>query len=148
MLNNETPDAAEPLPNKVGFKRQKHSLNEQRASTECLFKLKETSAGLVTIHSKVIVIDPFSENSIVVTGSSNFGPKASFKNDDNLNIIRDKKTVEEYAVNIMSIYDHYRWCYSKYNKKTKFEGTVQDVNWMKNYSTPEHLKEIDFWLGK
>ena len=38
-------------------------------------------ASMVNIHSKVIVLDPFGENPVVMTGSHNLGYKASQKND-------------------------------------------------------------------
>ena len=44
-------------------------------------------ASMVMVHSKVIVIDPFGDHPVVMTGSHNLGPKASAKNDDNLAII-------------------------------------------------------------
>jgi phosphatidylserine/phosphatidylglycerophosphate/cardiolipin synthase-like enzyme len=72
------------------------------------FWYPDPSDGIVTIHSKSYVIDAFSDNPIVITGSNNGGPKASGKNDDNLVIIKDKKLATEYATNIMSVYSHYR----------------------------------------
>jgi len=44
-------------------------------------------ASMVNIHSKVIVLDPFGDNPVVMTGSHNLGFKASNANDDNLVII-------------------------------------------------------------
>jgi len=45
-------------------------------------------ASMVNIHSKVIVLDPFGENPVVMTGSHNLGFKASSENDDNLIIVQ------------------------------------------------------------
>ena len=92
----------------------------------------EESAGMVTIHSKVMVIDPFTDNAAIVTGSNNFGPKASQKNDDNLIIIRDKKLAREYTVNILAVYDHYRWRYSLSQADPSFSGLKRDPAWMRN----------------
>ena len=44
-------------------------------------------ASMVNIHSKVIVLDPFGDNPVVMTGSHNLGYKASHENDDNLVIV-------------------------------------------------------------
>ena len=41
------------------------------------------------VHSKVILVDPFGADPVVLTGSHNLGPKASGTNDENLLIIRD-----------------------------------------------------------
>jgi hypothetical protein len=49
--------------------------------------------------------------------SHNFGPKASPTTDKNLLIINDKKVAKQYAVNIMTVYDHYAGDI-RYSKKT------------------------------
>src|ERR1700693_3230496 len=65
------------------------------------------------IHSKVVVVDPFGAKPVVMTGSHNLGPKASGKNDDNLVIIEDAPGLAAaYAVNILGIYDQYKWRYN------------------------------------
>ena len=66
--------------------------------------------GYAIIHSKVLVIDPFSDNAIVVTGSHNFSKSASTKNDENFIVITGDPTLAEaYTVNVIAAYDHYRW---------------------------------------
>jgi len=66
--------------------------------------------GFAIIHSKVAVIDPFSDDPIVITGSHNFSSSASSKNDENFIIVHgDKKLAEAYAVNIIGAYAHYRY---------------------------------------
>jgi phosphatidylserine/phosphatidylglycerophosphate/cardiolipin synthase-like enzyme len=72
-----------------------------------LQKLPETHA---MVHSKTIVVDPFGDHPIVMTGSHNMGPKASSQNDDNLVIVENApELAAAYAVNIMGVYDNYRW---------------------------------------
>lgn len=68
-------------------------------------------AGMIAIvHSKAIVIDPFSENCAVITGSHNFSDSASQHNDENLVIVRgNQKLAQAYAVHINGVYDHYSW---------------------------------------
>ncbi len=111
------------------------------------FFRSEQSGGLVTIHSKVIVIDPFTDHGTVITGSNNFGPKASLRNDDNLIIVQDKKLVEEYAVNILAVYDHYRWRYSISKINSNFKGLTKDPLWMSHYLKSEKGKELEsFWF--
>jgi phosphatidylserine/phosphatidylglycerophosphate/cardiolipin synthase-like enzyme len=112
------------------------------------FWYPESGSGFVTIHSKVIVIDPFGKNPVVITGSNNLGPKASGKNDENLLIIHNRRLAEEYAVNIMSVYEHYRWRYSLFHKNTKFKGLTRDKRWMKNYMNSSRFSELKFWMGK
>lgn len=68
-------------------------------------------AGLnAIVHSKVIVVDPFSANCAVVTGSHNFSDSASKSNDENIVIIRGNRLLAQaYAVHIQGVYDHYSW---------------------------------------
>jgi phosphatidylserine/phosphatidylglycerophosphate/cardiolipin synthase-like enzyme len=86
---------------------------EDRPSwAEAEFNAKEMMAAhiIAIVHSKVIVIDPFSEACAVVTGSHNFSDAASQKNDENLVIIRgNQKLAQAYAVHINGVYDHYSW---------------------------------------
>jgi phosphatidylserine/phosphatidylglycerophosphate/cardiolipin synthase-like enzyme len=87
------------------------------------------------VHSKVLVIDPLSENPVVVTGSHNFSAPASEKNDENLVIIRgQKKLAMAYAANIMEVYQHYR--YRSYIREMLAQG-----------KTPwSYLDDNDKWL--
>jgi phosphatidylserine/phosphatidylglycerophosphate/cardiolipin synthase-like enzyme len=64
----------------------------------------------VLMHSKVMCIDPFGDNPVVITGSHNFSSPASESNDENFIIIEnDKAVAQAYATHIISVYDHYRW---------------------------------------
>src|SRR5438105_15719189 len=68
--------------------------------------------SLVMVHSKVIVLDPFGPAPVVMTGSHNLGPRASSKNDDNLNLISGvPQLAAAYATNIMAVYNAFRWRY-------------------------------------
>lgn len=112
------------------------------------FWYPEKGSGFVTIHSKVIVIDPFGKKPYVITGSNNLGTKASYSNDENLLIIKDSKLAEEYAVNIMAVYEHYRWRYSLFRKNTDYKGLSRDADWMENYIDSPRFKELSFWMGE
>jgi phosphatidylserine/phosphatidylglycerophosphate/cardiolipin synthase-like enzyme len=66
------------------------------------------SIGHAIIHSKVLVVDPFGKDPVVVTGSHNFSISASEKNDENFIIVRgDRALAEAYAVNVESAWRHY-----------------------------------------
>jgi len=111
---------------------------------------EEIKGKMVTIHSKVVILDPFADNSVVMTGSHNLGPKASRANDDNLNLICNQQDLaSEYAVNIMSVYNHYRWRYFRNLSESskKWTGLQSNDQWQKGYLAGSKLKEIDFWMG-
>lgn len=64
--------------------------------------------GHAIIHSKVLLVDPFSDDPTVVTGSHNFSSSASQKNDENFVVVRgDRALAEAYVVNVESAWRHY-----------------------------------------
>ena len=102
-------------------------------------------AGLAAIvHSKVIVVDPFSDECAVITGSHNFSVSASQKNDENLVIVRGNKALAQaYAVHIHGVYDHYSWrafLSNGGNPDTLFDALA---SWKKGGSRERDLR---FWL--
>ena len=104
--------------------------------------------GHAIIHSKVVVIDPFSANPVVITGSHNFSVSASSKNDENFVIIRgNARLAQAYAVNIMGAYRHYNWRAYVSQAKKPWEGLKKTADWQKSYRTTERLREVKFWLG-
>jgi len=122
----------------------------------------------VMIHSKVIVVDPFGENPVVMTGSHNMGPKASKMNDDNLVIIRNAPGLAaEYAVNILGVYGNYKWLYSAWKrakdaakpavKGTKappipvnptYDGNADSDQWQEWEMAGENLQQTQFLMGE
>lgn len=108
--------------------------------------------GYAIIHSKVIVIDPFGDKPVVMTGSHNMGPKASSVNDENLLIIENcPELAAAYAINIKSYYDHYKWRYNNYEQQKagkEWSGLEDNDSWQDGHFEGEDLKETRFWLSK
>jgi hypothetical protein len=109
-------------------------------------------ASMVNIHSKVIVIDPFGQHPVLMTGSHNLGYKASSQNDDNLVIIEGNGPLAAaYAINIISIYQTYRWnSYVEAHRQDPkvWHGLMDDDAWQASYLTGDELAETKFWLGQ
>lgn len=112
-------------------------------------ELKKLPTGFAMVHSKVVVIDPFGDHPVVITGSHNLGPKASSVNDENLVVVEnDAPLAEAYATNIMSVYNQYRWRYSRMRgeQAQQWHGLKLTDAWQKPYFEVEDLKrEFDFW---
>lgn len=113
--------------------------------------------SLVMIHSKVVVLDPFGENPVVITGSHNLGPRASKRNDDNLNVIAGvPKLAAAYSTHIISVYNAYRWRYVRSQAAAQagneWEGPEDGKAWQDDYySGPDAAakqRELAFWLGE
>jgi phosphatidylserine/phosphatidylglycerophosphate/cardiolipin synthase-like enzyme len=67
-------------------------------------------AGFAITHDKIVVIDPFAEDCVVITGSHNLGYQASYNNDENLVMIEgNKKLAMAYATHVLDVYDHFSW---------------------------------------
>jgi len=113
-----------------------------------LLKLPKARA---MVHSKIVLIDPFTESPILLTGSHNLGPKASGTNDENLLIIRNAPGLAAaYATNIMAVYNQYRWRFRRHtqSKAKRWAGLQDDDKWQKGYLKPGRaLREINFWVG-
>jgi phosphatidylserine/phosphatidylglycerophosphate/cardiolipin synthase-like enzyme len=115
------------------------------AETE--FNVNEIHAAhlMAIVHSKTIVIDPFSENCAVITGSHNFSDSASAKNDENLVIIRgNTKLAQAYALHINGVYDHYSW-----RAFLASGGNPDQIYKPLDVWKPggSRAQELEFWMG-
>jgi phosphatidylserine/phosphatidylglycerophosphate/cardiolipin synthase-like enzyme len=112
-----------------------------------LLKLSPSSHAI--IHDKIIVVDPFSDDCVVITGSHNLGYRASYNNDENLIIVHGNSTLARaYAAHVMDVYDHYRFRYIvQQHKQDAFTGLETDDKWQDKYfdSNKEIQNEMKFW---
>lgn len=116
-------------------------------------ELKKLPQAMAMVHSKVVLVDPFSEHPVLITGSHNLGPKASGTNDENLLIIRDAPGLAAaYASNIMSVYNQYRWRFRRQTQppSKRWKGLKDTDTWQNGYlkSGSAALREINFWVGE
>lgn len=84
------------------------------------FEQELLKLGHATIHDKVLVIDPFEKDCVVITGSHNLGFRASYCNDENLLIIqKDPKVARAYAAHVLDVVNHFKWRYHLQDKIKK-----------------------------
>ncbi|HEY5897191.1 MAG TPA: phospholipase D-like domain-containing protein [Burkholderiales bacterium] len=110
-------------------------------------------AGFAIIHDKILVIDPFSDKCVVVTGSHNLGHKASFDNDENLVIVEgNKKLATAYATHVLDVYDHFSWRYmvKRLGNKAADQSLSSDPDeWLDRYFDKDGNltnAQLKFWL--
>jgi phosphatidylserine/phosphatidylglycerophosphate/cardiolipin synthase-like enzyme len=107
--------------------------------------------GFAIIHSKIVVIDPFSDNCAVVTGSHNLGFRASHNNDENMVIVRGHKGLAEaYACHVLDLYDHYAFRFLlKAHPEIFGRPLSPDDTWQERYiiGPDEKSPELRFWLS-
>ena len=108
-------------------------------------------AGFAIIHDKILVIDPFSDDCIVVTGSHNLGFRASHNNDENMVVVRGHRSLAEaYACHVLDVYDHYAWRWWLNQNKEKFGKPLDPTDaWQDRYIKDGKVTsaELQFWLG-
>jgi phosphatidylserine/phosphatidylglycerophosphate/cardiolipin synthase-like enzyme len=108
-------------------------------------------AGFAITHDKIVVIDPFADDCVVVTGSHNLGFQASYNNDENLVMIEgNKKLAMAYATHVLDVYDHFSW------RWTVNQGTSADAHlktnpgdWLDWYFDAQgNIKtaQLKFWM--
>jgi phosphatidylserine/phosphatidylglycerophosphate/cardiolipin synthase-like enzyme len=103
------------------------------------------SVGHAIIHSKVLVIDPFSADPVVVIGSHNFSTTASRKNDENFIIVKgDHELAEAYVVNILGAYAHYRWRAFLNQADKPFNGLKDNDKWQ-GPMLAANRRDLRFW---
>lgn len=108
------------------------------------------SAGHAIIHDKIVVVDPFTDDCVVITGSHNLGYTASYANDENMLIIRGHRGLAEaYTTHVMDVYEHYRWRYliQKQGAKKAFSHLKSNDSWQDKYFDDSNSKELNFWLN-
>ena len=107
--------------------------------------------GFAIIHNKIVVIDPFSDNCVVITGSHNLGYRASHNNDENMLVIRRHRGLAEaYACHVLDLYDHYAWRFLLKQHPDIFGRPLEpDDKWQERYILGPGVKspELRFWLA-
>jgi len=98
--------------------------------------VKERLSGLNSnvkyVHNKFMLIDPLSDDPIVVTGSANFSEASTTKNDENMLIIRGNKRVAEiYLGEFMRLFSHHTF--------------RESLDWRQAAEQPKPLRTDDWW---
>lgn len=103
------------------------------------------------VHLKFMLVDPLSDDPIVITGSANFSDASTKTNDENMLVIRGNKRVADiYFGEYMRLYSHYAFreavdIFLKKNPGAKPEDRkqgflVEDRDWTKDYFDPKDRK--------
>jgi phosphatidylserine/phosphatidylglycerophosphate/cardiolipin synthase-like enzyme len=104
--------------------------------------------GFATIHDKILVIDPFDDDCVVVTGSHNLGYSASYKNDENFLIIKnDKSIAQAYATHVLDIVNHFKWRYKLQDKLKKAKAKTLKEKEAVLAKQWHDLAEKDEWMN-
>lgn len=118
--------------------------------SQFLYPNENPGIGHAITHSKMLVIDPFSDECKVITGSHNFSGSASEQNDDNFVVLHGNKALAEaYAVACLGTYEHYAWrAYVKDRKeagKPVWSHLSIDPAWQQKYLTTQRKDHLSHW---
>jgi phosphatidylserine/phosphatidylglycerophosphate/cardiolipin synthase-like enzyme len=84
------------------------------------------------VHNKFMLIDPLSDDPIVVAGSANFSDASTRQNDENMVITRGNKQVADiYLGEFMRLYSHHAF--------------RESLQWRKKDDPPKPLRTDDWW---
>jgi hypothetical protein len=98
--------------------------------------LKERLTGLNSavkyIHNKFMLVDPLSDDPVVITGSANFSEASITKNDENMVIVAgNKRAADFYLGEYMRLFSHFSF--------------RESLKWRKEDEPPKPLRTDDWW---
>ena len=90
------------------------------------------------VHTKYMIVDPLSENPIIVSGSANFSDASTKDNDENVLVIRgDKRVADIYLGEFMRLHSHYAF---RQAVAIHVEQGGSPTDWK-----PQFLQDSDAW---
>ncbi|WP_338832031.1 phospholipase D-like domain-containing protein [Bradyrhizobium sp. 27S5] len=98
--------------------------------------LKEKLSGLNSnvryVHNKFMLVDPLSDDPIVVAGSANFSDASTTNNDENMIVVRGNKRIADiYFGEYMRLYSHHAF--------------RESLKWRDDKKPPKPLEHGDWW---
>lgn len=99
----------------------------------------------IHIHSKIILVDPFGSDPIIVTGSANFSMNSTEENDSNSLVIRGHTAVADiYVTEFMRMFEHYHFRASQTAADAKKPlALAEDDTWSDKYYVKDSTDERD-----
>jgi phosphatidylserine/phosphatidylglycerophosphate/cardiolipin synthase-like enzyme len=118
------------------------------------FKSEPKGGSGVRMHHKFVVIDFDKPSARVYLGSYNFSTTADTKNGENLMLIRDRRVAVSYAVEALSMFDHYHFRMlqaSAKKRKTKLQLALPPSKpgetpwWDEDYTDPRKIRDRELF---
>ncbi len=101
-----------------------------------------SDANVRYIHTKYMLVDPLSDNPVVVTGSANFSEASTNTNNENMVVIRnDRRVADIYVGEFMRLYSHYAFRESV----ARWQAKHEDQEWQPSYLVPNTDWQSDYF---
>jgi phosphatidylserine/phosphatidylglycerophosphate/cardiolipin synthase-like enzyme len=162
LLPPGTKKAAKPAAEKAmrelrGLQENRFAVGNRLTTNRFDRWVRETLTGLNThvsyIHTKFMLIDPLSDDPIVVTGSANFSDASTTANDENMLVIRRNLRVADiYLGEYMRLWNHYafrEWAARNADEENpKFKFLDETSTWWKEYyGNTARSKQREYFSG-
>ncbi|TET30514.1 MAG: hypothetical protein E3J70_04425 [Candidatus Heimdallarchaeota archaeon] len=108
------------------------------------------SRAVKYIHTKYLLIDPLSDDPIVITGSGNFSKNSARYNDENMLIIRgDTNVADIYLCDFMRLFNHY-FFRQIYNSQSILAErfSYKKYIWRNRYKRYAYLRPDNSWCNQ
>ncbi len=98
-------------------------------------RLSNLNKNVRYVHNKFMLIDPLSDDPIVVAGSANFSAASTEKNDENMLVVRGNTRVADiYLGEFMRLYTHHAFRESlQWRRKEKQPKALRTDDWWRDY---------------
>lgn len=111
-------------------------------------QLTEFNFHVRYVHTKFMLIDPLTDDPIVISGSANFSEASTKKNDENMLIIRGNTRVADiYLGEFMRLFSHFYFRYHANRLSSRLVGDAkkraflaEDDTWTDRYYNPNSIK--------
>jgi phosphatidylserine/phosphatidylglycerophosphate/cardiolipin synthase-like enzyme len=102
------------------------------------------------VHTKLMLIDPLTDDPLIVTGSANWSDESSKVNDENMLVIRgNRRAADIYLTDFMRIFNHYRLRAKTKPRANELEPSpgVRGANRARLHLVPEDSWARPFYVG-
>jgi phosphatidylserine/phosphatidylglycerophosphate/cardiolipin synthase-like enzyme len=99
------------------------------------------------VHTKIMLIDPLSDDPIVITGSANFSDPSTTANDENMLLIRgDTRVADIYLGEFMRLFTHFR--FRGVTKTPHHARAPGPDNRASDHAGKRYLRDSDSWAKR
>jgi phosphatidylserine/phosphatidylglycerophosphate/cardiolipin synthase-like enzyme len=102
------------------------------------------------IHTKYMLIDPLSDDPLIISGSANFSDASTKNNDENMLVVRgDKRVTDIYLGEFMRLFNHFyfRYIVAKFHQADAVTGKkgflATDDSWRDPYYREGSAKSVE-----
>jgi phosphatidylserine/phosphatidylglycerophosphate/cardiolipin synthase-like enzyme len=118
----------------IGAKIEQNQLDNWYAGLWKRERLTGLNVHVKYLHTKYLLVDPFGDDPLLISGSANFSAASTRNNDENMLVIRgDRRVVDIYLTEFFRIFTHYRARDFGDEPTESTNFLAEDDSWTKEY---------------